>query len=173
MFPAPARTQILTLFPWPDKRGLQWLSRMHSVDEASTIFQFWETNMKRTVSFVTLILAAALGQSAFAYDRDGNPPGPRGGPGTNWENRPGPAGGPGASPDRNWKARCEAHPEKCAEAKARLREKCQSDPERCRAFMQRHRDRDGNPPGPRGGPGSNWENPPGPVGGPGASPDRL
>ncbi len=33
-------------------------------------------------------------------DRDNNPPGMRGGPGTNWENRPGPQGGPGASPDR-------------------------------------------------------------------------
>ena len=33
-------------------------------------------------------------------------------------------------------------------------------------------DRDDNPPGPRGGPGTNWENPPGPMGGPGASPDR-
>lgn len=36
-----------------------------------------------------------------------------------------------------------------------------------------HRDRDGNPPGPRGGPGTNWENPPGWRGGPGASPDRY
>jgi hypothetical protein len=35
-----------------------------------------------------------------------------------------------------------------------------------------HRDRDDNPPGPAGGPGTNWENPPGPRGGPGASPDR-
>lgn len=35
-----------------------------------------------------------------------------------------------------------------------------------------YRDRDNNPPGPRGGPGTNWENPPGPRGGPGASPDR-
>ena len=35
-------------------------------------------------------------------DRDDNPPGPRGGPGTNWENPPGPRGGPGASPDRRW-----------------------------------------------------------------------
>ncbi len=33
-------------------------------------------------------------------DYDNNPPGRRGGPGTNWENRPGPQGGPGASPDR-------------------------------------------------------------------------
>ncbi len=43
-------------------------------------------------------------------DRDNNPPGPRGGQGTNWENRPGPQGGPGASPDfkgnqENWKAK--------------------------------------------------------------------
>ena len=33
-------------------------------------------------------------------DRDNNPPGPKGGKGTNWENPPGPKGGPGASPDR-------------------------------------------------------------------------
>lgn len=37
------------------------------------------------------------------YDRDNNPPGKRGGPGTNWENRPGPQGGPGASPDQGGK----------------------------------------------------------------------
>ena len=76
-------------------------------------------------------------------DRDGNPPGPRGGRGTNWENPPGPRGGPGASPDR-----------------------------RARPGHRGFRDRDGNPPGPRGGRGTNWENPPGPRGGPGASPDR-
>lgn len=33
-------------------------------------------------------------------DLDNNPPGPKGGPGTNWENRPGPQGGPGAGPNR-------------------------------------------------------------------------
>ena len=33
------------------------------------------------------------------YDLDDNPPGRRGGPGTNWENPPGPRGGPGKSPD--------------------------------------------------------------------------
>lgn len=38
-------------------------------------------------------------------------------------------------------------------------------------FERRH-DRDNNPPGPRGGKGTNWENPPGPKGGKGASPDR-
>jgi len=31
---------------------------------------------------------------------------------------------------------------------------------------------DNNPPGAKGGPGTNWENPPGPMGGPGAGPDR-
>ena len=35
-----------------------------------------------------------------------------------------------------------------------------------------YRDNDQNPPGARGGPGTNWENPPGPIGGRGASPDR-
>jgi hypothetical protein len=39
----------------------------------------------------------------FRRDRDDNPPGPWGGPGTNWENPPGPRGGPGASPDRVWR----------------------------------------------------------------------
>ena len=34
------------------------------------------------------------------FDNDGNPPGPIGGRGTNWENPPGWKGGPGASPDR-------------------------------------------------------------------------
>jgi hypothetical protein len=34
------------------------------------------------------------------------------------------------------------------------------------------RDPDDNPPGRRGGPGTNWENPPGPKGGPGKSPDQ-
>lgn len=33
-------------------------------------------------------------------DKDNNPPGMAGGPGTNWENKPGPQGGPGASPNR-------------------------------------------------------------------------
>jgi len=37
---------------------------------------------------------------------------------------------------------------------------------------QPRQDPDANPPGPKGGPGTNWENPPGPTGGPGKSPDR-
>lgn len=35
---------------------------------------------------------------------DNNPPGPKGGLGTNWKNPPGPKGGPGASPVRKHKA---------------------------------------------------------------------
>ncbi|CAG0974361.1 hypothetical protein MYXO_01478 [Myxococcaceae bacterium] len=45
------------------------------------------------------IALASAGLPASAIDRDDNPPGPGGGPGTNWENRPGPRGGAGASPN--------------------------------------------------------------------------
>ena len=41
------------------------------------------------------------------------------------------------------------------------------------ASADAHPRRRNNPPGPRGGPGTNWANPPGPVGGPGASRSRL
>lgn len=107
--------------------------------------------------------AAALALSftaACATDYDDNPPGRRGGPGTNWENPPGPAGGPGASPNyrtqNHWRHTYIDgvvwvwHPN----------HGCW------------FRDPDQNPPGRRGGRGTNWENPPGPIGGPGASPDR-
>ena len=45
-------------------------------------------------------------------------------------------------------------------------------PEEREKIKAHHKDLDNNPPGPAGGPGTNWENPPGPKGGPGASPDR-
>ncbi|MGE0661260.1 MAG: hypothetical protein AB7O63_17320, partial [Reyranellaceae bacterium] len=49
-------------------------------------------------------MALAIGApAAMAHDGDGNPPGWRGGPGTNWENPPGWRGGPGTSPDRRWR----------------------------------------------------------------------
>lgn len=109
---------------------------------------------------IALAVALALGVSACVTDYDDNPPGPRGGPGTNWENPPGPRGGPGASPNyrgyHQWRHTYYNgryyywHP----------RRNCWYLP-----------DRDDNPPGPAGGPGTNWENPPGPAGGPGASPD--
>ncbi len=37
------------------------------------------------------------------FDKDNNPPGMRGGEGTNWENLPGRRGGPGTSPDKSGK----------------------------------------------------------------------
>jgi hypothetical protein len=49
---------------------------------------------------IAVALTAGAASAADYYgDRDWNPPGPAGGPGTNWENPPGPVGGPGASPD--------------------------------------------------------------------------
>ncbi|MCX5699861.1 MAG: hypothetical protein NTX01_09255 [Candidatus Omnitrophica bacterium] len=39
-------------------------------------------------------------QEMQAAKKDNNPPGPKGGAGTNWENKPGLQGGPGASPNR-------------------------------------------------------------------------
>lgn len=113
---------------------------------------------------IAAALAAVLcAGSADARDRDNNPPGPRGGPGTNWENPPGPAGGWGASADRRWGYRGGHYwywwDGRWHRWNAALR---------CWAT-----DFDGNPPGVAGGVGTNWENPPGPAGGPGASPDRF
>lgn len=112
--------------------------------------------------------------------RDHNPPGPLGGPGTDWKNPPGPAGGPGASPGRHkhlhqhhrYLRKHMTNAEWLAFRNLALAER--------HAFCDKKRislkncwyDNDDNPPGPAGGPGTNWENPPGPAGGPGASPDR-
>ncbi|MEW8506687.1 MAG: hypothetical protein AB2598_08260 [Candidatus Thiodiazotropha sp.] len=101
-------------------------------------------------------------QPGLAADRDDNPPGPVGGPGTNWENPPGPEGGPGASPDRRYRYPVNP-PGPVGGPGAGWYQ---------RPYRYRYYDRDNNPPGPRGGPGTNWENPPGPRGGPGASPNR-
>ena len=120
------------------------------------------THMNTKIGLATLAVAVCVGlfgcvqQTHVVRDYDGNPPGPRGGPGTNWENPPGPRGGPGASPDATWRHTYVGgrawvwHPQR-----------------RCW-----YHDNDNNPPGRRGGVGTNWENPPGPIGGPGASPDR-
>lgn len=159
-----------------------------------------------------LALSCALG--AQARDRDDNPPGPRGGAGTNWENPRGPAGGPGASPNKqgrrdrdnnppglrggagtNWenppgpKGGLGASPD--VRYRHTLWLKGRMSPAEWTGFValsvvERNAfclkrgiqkdycwfDRDNNPPGVAGGPGTNWENPPGPVGGPGASPNR-
>jgi hypothetical protein len=116
-------------------------------------------------------------QKPWLRDRDNNPPGPRGGPGTNWENRPGEEGGPGASPDRgvhrgrrSFDEWLEKHPN-ASERLDRNDDGVVDDAER--RHIGDRLDRDGNPPGAVGGPGTNWENRPGPRGGPGASPDRY
>jgi hypothetical protein len=110
--------------------------------------------MRLTVAALLLGLVAG---PAAARDRDDNPAGWRGGPGSDWENPPGPRGGPGASPHRpRWHGWHRPGP------------------------VGRHGllprpwrwDRHHNPPGRRGGPGTDWANPPGPRGGPGASPHR-
>ncbi len=113
------------------------------------------------VSLCMLLMLAA--QMGLAKDLDNNPPGPAGGPGTNWENPPGPEGGPGASPDR-WNRYRINPPGRVGGPGSGWYYK--------RPNRYYRYDRDNNPPGPRGGPGTNWENPPGPRGGPGASPNR-
>lgn len=64
----------------------------------------------RARTIAILLLAASALSACATYDNDDNPPGPMGGPGTNWENPPGPAGGPGASPDRYYRWSGERYP---------------------------------------------------------------
>ena len=126
--------------------------------------------MKKTIVGAALAAILLAGSVSVADARHWNPPGPRGGPGTNWHNPPGPRGGLGAS-RHGWWEHPYAHPWRLHHAWR---------------FYGFHGawawywhpggywcvfDRDDNPPGPLGGPGTNWENPPGPIGGPGASPD--
>lgn len=130
--------------------------------------------MKLRYALTALLGAAVCVTPAIAQDN--NPPGWSGGPGTNWENPPGTRGGPGASPDRIYRWNSQryvfvARPAGYYYSPAygyyhpvygwwNQTGPCWHDP-------------DWNPPGPRAGPGTNWENPPGLVGGPGASPDRF
>ncbi|MEW8560812.1 MAG: hypothetical protein AB2541_01870 [Candidatus Thiodiazotropha sp.] len=119
--------------------------------------------MKQRVRLVSLAAVLIFSpQLGSARDLDDNPPGPEGGPGTNWENPPGPEGGPGASPDRRYRYRINP-PGPVGGPGAGWYQ---------RPYRYRYHDRDNNPPGPWGGPGTNWANPPGPRGGPGASPNR-
>ncbi len=92
-------------------------------------------------------------------DRDNNPPGPKGGPGTNWEKSDYAPGHEYKKPyaDANHDGTVDKYEKK------QVRENWQE---------RRGIDRDNNPPGPKGGKGTNWENPPGPKGGAGASPNR-
>ena len=194
--------------------------------------------MRRCIIFIVLVIALSFflfqpisyaqpGQGG--PDRDNNPPGPKGGPGTNWENPPGPVGGPGASPDTGGGSSIPQDAAAMGMMDSQLKEKAIVDKEwerqadtnkdgvvepfEARQWKEQHRkapsgreksavdtgwecmadinkdgvvdqteidqwhkrnkkDKDNNPPGPKGGRGTNWENPPGPKGGPGASPDR-
>jgi len=121
-----------------------------------------EKMIRTLVSFVIIfVIVFSVNLSlVFAADRDNNPPGPKGGKGTNWENPPGPKGGPGAGPNRGQGLGKPNPPGPKGGPGA--------GPNRGMGG-----DRSYNPPGPKGGPGTNWENPPGPQGGPGASPDQL
>lgn len=56
--------------------------------------------MKQWLFASMLAASVACAAPLQAKDKDNNPPGPRGGKGTNWENPRGPKGGPGASPNR-------------------------------------------------------------------------
>lgn len=146
---------------------------------------------KILVGFVVTLLITTYCYTAFAKDRDNNPPGKAGGRGTNWENKPGPQGGAGASPnirrDRdnnppgraggagtNWENR--PGPQGGPGAGPNQRpagfdkgEKKGWGGENMPPGLRK--DRDNNPPGQIGGPGTNWENPPGMEGGPGTGPD--
>lgn len=135
-------------------------------------------NVKSLGIAAAVLLALGTAGTSFARNgHDDNPPGPAGGPGTNWENPPGWKGGPGASPDRRWWVRNGSRHEF-----KQVKGGYYYNPD----YGYWHPDygfwnqtghcwvdRDGNPPGRAGGKGTNWENPPGWKGGPGASPDKF
>lgn len=124
----------------------------------------------------TCVMLAATCGPAVAKDRDNNPPGPAGGRGTNWENLPGPRGGPGASPDRLYRFKGTAYVFKPDHQGYYFNARFGYWHPRFGFWNQVAKcwvDTDNNPPGPAGGPGTNWENPPGMQGGPGTSPDRF
>jgi hypothetical protein len=140
---------------------------------AETIGEFMRVDALKLLA----ALSSAILMSACAHDYDNNPPGRRGGPGTNWENPPGAAGGPGASPDRRrvvvYGRRIWVNPVAGGYYFHRDYGYWRPGFGWYDAGRKCFFDRDGNPPGRRGGRGSNWENPPGLAGGPGASPDSL
>src|SRR4030042_4530528 len=69
-----------------------------AVQGAATVDTGWER--KADINRDGVVDQTEINQWRQRTDIDNNPPGLKGGPGTNWENPAGPAGGPGASPDR-------------------------------------------------------------------------
>lgn len=61
--------------------------------------------MKRSLLPILALCLVAVPAACAYHDRDDNPPGRAGGPGTNWENPPDLAGGLGSSPDRYGRCR--------------------------------------------------------------------
>lgn len=134
--------------------------------------------MHKWLSTALLVVSVVFAGDALAKrDRDGNPPGPVGGRGSNWENPPGLRGGPGTSPDHRYFRH---------DGKRFKFERSSNGYFYSASYGYWHPDHglwnqvarcwidfDNNPPGPRGGRGTNWENPPRRDGGPGASPDRY
>ncbi len=104
-----------------DKRGKKPSCKKHDFkalkvelteEQRRLVEAFKERLNEETRGFNQVVLRGILGEIEFVLgharrerpdrrrDRDNNPPGRRGGPGTNWENPRGPQGGEGASPDR-------------------------------------------------------------------------
>ncbi len=116
--------------------------------------------MKQAGIFVSLLFAGAALMTSPAYAERGGHGGPR-----------------AVGHERHAQAHERANhgQMRAHEAHERARERAQQRTHMAendrRAQHPRH-DRDNNPPGRAGGPGTNWENPPGPKGGPGAGPDR-
>jgi len=135
------------------------------------------SRIKATAVALFAISAISLSPNqSIGQDRDWNPPGRAGGPGSNWENPVGPRGGPGASPDRVYRhggqrydfvPRPAGYFYNASHGYWHPVHGWWNQAARCWV------DRDGNPPGRAGGRGTNWENPPGLVGGRGTSPDRF
>ena len=150
--------------------GRPWLAKADqngdgaiSVDEAQKAEEMWLKN--------------APGKR----DLDNNPPGPKGGPGSDWEKEDKQAA------KEAWKLKKEEIKEELKEDREEAKEIRQ---EKKEEWIEAHPnadppgpvggpgagprfDNNNNPPGLAGGPGTNWENKPGPQGSPGAGAERI
>ena len=158
-----------------NRASLAWVyPNAHS---AQTESKAMNTRPLLIAALLTLCVAGPAAANGRWHRHHNNPPGPVGGPGTNWENPPGWRGGPGASPSyRRWHYRGKEYRFEHVKFGYYFSPMFGYWHPRYGFWNQAGRcwlDNDNNPPGPAGGPGTNWENPPGWRGGPGASPDRF